>query len=207
MLLDLASVSPPILRNKFRSIGATSISARRIFRDDLKLAQHTDFVNKIDMRADVSKHLENRTQIDLSSWRTTEGARTTTYKPLYALRTPCNTYQLHGYGDNHMNIVISRIPVGIPMSALIRNMDHALTKSGIDLVETPITYYEHQLRLYVWTDFCPDKAGGMAVAIAETVEEAKQIVKKAHGPLPVWDWGTLTIHDIKPYATCIDGGE
>ena len=106
-----------------------------------------------------------------------------------------------------MNIVINGIPDEIKISALMRSMDRALTVNGIDLVETPITYYKHQLRLYIWTDFCPDKAGGMAVAIAETVEEAKQIVKKAHDPLPVWDWGTLTIHDIKPYATCIDGGE
>lgn len=106
-----------------------------------------------------------------------------------------------------MYALISRIPAETQMSELIRNIDHALAKSGIDLAETPITYYENQLRLYIWTDFCPDKTAGMAMAIAETVEEAKTSVKKAHGPLPVWDWGTLTIHDIEPYATCIDGGE
>lgn len=63
------------------------------------------------------------------------------------------------------------------------------------------------LKLYVWTGFCPDRTGGMAVAIAETVEEAKLMVQKAQRPLPVWDWGELAIHEIKPYATCIDGGK
>jgi hypothetical protein len=121
-----------------------------------------------------------------------------------------NTYiiaYLQQYGDNYMNIRINGIPDEIPISGLIRNMDHALAISGVDLVETPITYYEHQLRLYVWTDFCPDKTGGLAVAIAETVEEAKLLVQAAHRPLPVWDWGTLAILDIKPYATCTDGGK
>lgn len=106
-----------------------------------------------------------------------------------------------------MYSLISRIPAEIPENELIRNIDHALAKSGVDLVETPITHYKHQLRLYIWEDFCPDKTAGMAVAVAETVEEAQKLVTKAHAPLPVWDWGTLTIHDIKPYATCIDGGE
>ena len=106
-----------------------------------------------------------------------------------------------------MNIVINGIPDEIKISALMRSMDRALTVNGIDLVETPITYYKHQLRLFIWTEFCPDTTGGLAVAVAETVEGAKTQIQVAHKPLPVWDWGTLTIHDIKPYATCIDGGK
>ena len=64
------------------------------------------------------------------------------------------------------------------------------------------------LKLYVWTGFNPDAVGGLAIAIAETVDEAKELVKAAHQPCCVWDWGTLTIHDIDKCAHCVagDGG-
>jgi len=67
-----------------------------------------------------------------------------------------------------------------------------------------------KLKLYVWTDFCPDCIGGIAFAIAETVDEAKRLVVLEHGAaynhVCVWDWGTLTIHDIEKRAYCVEGG-
>lgn len=62
-----------------------------------------------------------------------------------------------------------------------------------------------ELKLYVWTGFCPDYIGGMAIAIAETVDEAKLLVQAEHRPLPVWDWGAVSIHDIEKCAYCVDG--
>jgi len=64
---------------------------------------------------------------------------------------------------------------------------------------------EPKLKLYVWTGFCPNVGGGLAVAVAETVDEAKLLVQAAHRPLCVWDWGTLEIHDIEPCAYCVEG--
>ena len=60
-----------------------------------------------------------------------------------------------------------------------------------------------KLRLYVWTGFCSAYFDGLAVAIAETVDEAKLLVQAAHRPQPVWDWGTLSIHDIEKCAYCV----
>lgn len=62
-----------------------------------------------------------------------------------------------------------------------------------------------RLKLYIWVGFCPDRTGGLAVAIAETVDEAKLLVQAEYRPLPVWDWGTLSIHDIEKCAYCVDG--
>ena len=64
----------------------------------------------------------------------------------------------------------------------------------------------NNLKLYVWTDFCPDWRGGLAFAIAETVDEAKQLVEAERGPCCVYDWGTLTIRDIDKCARCVAGG-
>ena len=61
------------------------------------------------------------------------------------------------------------------------------------------------LKLYVWTNFCPDWTSGLAVAIADTVGEAKLLVQAAYRPMCVWDWGTLSIHDIESCAYCVDG--
>jgi len=61
------------------------------------------------------------------------------------------------------------------------------------------------LKLYVWTGFCPGVYGGLAVAVAETVDEAKLLVQATHRPLCVWDWGTLEIHDITPCAYSVEG--
>jgi hypothetical protein len=69
-----------------------------------------------------------------------------------------------------------------------------------------------ELKLYVWTDFCPNWTEGLAFAIAETVGEAKQLVEAEHGLIVgvdgcVQDWGTLTIRDLdQKRAWCVEGG-
>ena len=63
-----------------------------------------------------------------------------------------------------------------------------------------------KLKLFVWTDFCPDYTSGLAVAIAYTEEEARVLVEKEYGIHPS-DWGTLTIHPLnKTFAACVSGG-
>lgn len=62
------------------------------------------------------------------------------------------------------------------------------------------------LKLYIWTGFCPDYTGGLAVAIADDMAEAKRLVEAEHQPLCIWEWGTLEIHDIKKCAYCVEGG-
>lgn len=55
-----------------------------------------------------------------------------------------------------------------------------------------------ELKLFVWGRFDPIWGGGVKIAIAETEEEARELVIKEHG----WDasdWGTL---QILPIAKC-----
>ena len=62
-----------------------------------------------------------------------------------------------------------------------------------------------KLKLYVWTDFCPDWSGGLAVAIARTEEEARKQVIKAY--FNVSDWGTLTVYPLtRRMAAAVSGG-
>ena len=63
-----------------------------------------------------------------------------------------------------------------------------------------------KLRLYVWTEFCPDYTSGLAVAIAESEEKARKLVTEYWGLTP-HDWGTLEIHALtKRYGVCVSGG-
>jgi len=50
----------------------------------------------------------------------------------------------------------------------------------------------NKLKLYVWDDFAPDYTGGLAFAIAETVQEAQKIIEKGGGI--TLEWG-----DVKEY--------
>jgi hypothetical protein len=63
-----------------------------------------------------------------------------------------------------------------------------------------------QLKLYVWTGFCPDYTDGLAIAIAETDEQARELVIAGKGYNP-YDWGTLHVYDLKkPVAFAVSGG-
>lgn len=62
------------------------------------------------------------------------------------------------------------------------------------------------MKLYVWTDFCPDYTSGLAFAIADSVEEAQKMIVDQRG-FDVYEWGTLTVHDLNvKIAACVSGG-
>lgn len=62
-----------------------------------------------------------------------------------------------------------------------------------------------KLKLFVWQGFCPDYTSGLAVAVAETEEQARELVCKFNGREP-YEWGTLEIHDVAPMAFSVCGG-
>lgn len=55
-----------------------------------------------------------------------------------------------------------------------------------------------ELKLYVWTRFCPDYTDGMAFAIAETEEQARSYVMSYMDFVPS-EWGDL---ETKPISKC-----
>ena len=64
-----------------------------------------------------------------------------------------------------------------------------------------------ELKLYVWTGFCPDYTDGMAFAIAETVEQARSYVTgyMETEPMP-GDWGDLEIRQLSKCGYGVYGG-
>jgi hypothetical protein len=63
-----------------------------------------------------------------------------------------------------------------------------------------------KMKLYVWTGFCPDYTDGLAVAVAETIEQAQQLVTAEKGYEP-FEWGVLQVFELtEPRAFCISGG-
>jgi hypothetical protein len=62
------------------------------------------------------------------------------------------------------------------------------------------------MKLYVWTGFCPDYTDGLAVAVAESIEQAQQLVTAEKGYEP-FEWGSLQVFELtEPRAFCISGG-
>ena len=61
------------------------------------------------------------------------------------------------------------------------------------------------LKLYVWEGFEPDYTEGLAVAIAKTEEEAKTLILEQAGG-EVYEWGRLSVRDIRPFGRCVCGG-
>lgn len=63
-----------------------------------------------------------------------------------------------------------------------------------------------KLRLFVWTDFCPDYTSGLAFAIAEDETEARKLISSQHGYEP-YTWGTLAIYPVtQKIAKSVSGG-
>lgn len=63
-----------------------------------------------------------------------------------------------------------------------------------------------RLRLFIWTDFCPDYSGGLAIALAKDETDARKLVKKAYGCDP-YEWGKLEIRRADwRVARCVRGG-
>ena len=63
-----------------------------------------------------------------------------------------------------------------------------------------------KLRLFVFTDFCPDYTSGLAFAIASDEPDARRQIEKKLGYTPN-DWGDLTIRALsRRYAEAVAGG-
>ncbi len=62
-------------------------------------------------------------------------------------------------------------------------------------------------KLYVWTDFNPDWTSGLAFAIADSEEQAREIILKKRSGREPYDWGDLQIHSLKSnIGFCVSGG-
>lgn len=62
------------------------------------------------------------------------------------------------------------------------------------------------MRLFVWTEFCPDYTDGLAFAIAENIEQAQKLVIEAKGYEP-FDWGTVHEFPVtEARSFCVSGG-
>jgi hypothetical protein len=63
-----------------------------------------------------------------------------------------------------------------------------------------------KLKLFVWDDFNPDYSSGLAFAIAETEEEAKELVEKERGR-SAYEWGCVKVFPIdEKVAFSVGGG-
>lgn len=63
------------------------------------------------------------------------------------------------------------------------------------------------MKIFIWAEFCPDHDDGLAFAIAENEEQAKDLVIREFGREPKsWEWGFLEVHEIKPIAKAVKGG-
>ena len=65
---------------------------------------------------------------------------------------------------------------------------------------------EKNLKLFIWTDFCPNYTGGLAFAIAENETQARKLIEKYRG-FEVYHWGELQVKPLtKRVARCVSGG-
>jgi hypothetical protein len=65
---------------------------------------------------------------------------------------------------------------------------------------------KNKLQLYVWEGFSPDYTSGLAFAIAESLEEAQEIIKKEMTYDPCI-WGELSVHSVKEsFGKAVAGG-
>jgi len=62
------------------------------------------------------------------------------------------------------------------------------------------------MKLFIWTDFCPDYSSGLAFAIAEDETEARALIEKERY-YSVYEWGTLEVRPLtEKVARCVSGG-
>ncbi len=65
---------------------------------------------------------------------------------------------------------------------------------------------KQELFMFVWDQFCSDYTNGLAVAIAETVEQAQELIEQRRG-YQVYDWGPVKQLPVtEPIAFCVSGG-
>jgi hypothetical protein len=61
-----------------------------------------------------------------------------------------------------------------------------------------------KLKVYIWAEFCPDYTDGLAIAIAESEEEARKLVMQGSSAR---EWGPVEVRDISKLAYSVEGGE
>jgi hypothetical protein len=65
---------------------------------------------------------------------------------------------------------------------------------------------EQKLMLYVWPKFAPDYTDGLAFAVAESEEQARELVSLVKGYTPK-DWGPCIVYPLThPLAYAVSGG-
>jgi len=65
---------------------------------------------------------------------------------------------------------------------------------------------EANLRLFVWTEFCPDYSSGLAFAIAKDETDARKLIERQRG-YEVFTWGKLNIYPLtRRIAQSVSGG-
>ena len=62
------------------------------------------------------------------------------------------------------------------------------------------------MKLFVWKNFCPDYAGGLAFAIANDQHEAMRMIEEERG-YGVYEWGDLEVLPLnQKVARSVSGG-
>ena len=62
------------------------------------------------------------------------------------------------------------------------------------------------LKLFIWTGFCPDYSGGMAIAIAKDEAHARKLIIKEYGG-HIYIWGDLEVRRLDhTVARAVEGG-
>lgn len=62
------------------------------------------------------------------------------------------------------------------------------------------------MKLFVWREFETDYHDGLAFALAETEEEAKELVRNGGNYSYEPQWGDVEVHPIQKYGYGITGG-
>lgn len=63
------------------------------------------------------------------------------------------------------------------------------------------------MKLYVWEGFCYDYSPGLAVALANSVDEAKNQIGEVYDISKYTDWGELKVYEVtEPMAAAVGGG-
>lgn len=63
------------------------------------------------------------------------------------------------------------------------------------------------MKLFIWTNYCPDWDGGLAFAIAEDETQARAMILEARDNIPPHDWGNLEVRELyQPVARQVSGG-
>ena len=76
----------------------------------------------------------------------------------------------------------------------------------VSIFDSLFMWGTEMLKLYVFKHFCPDHSDGLAFAIAESVEDAKEQIRKDRKIDP-YDWGEMTEHPLdEKFAASVSGG-